>query len=115
MRTEPGSCWQARRKPARGVLAFRENNTALLNSTLCPNITELPSQNVQLLHCLQQEVRKELEFDETVSDSDILHVALKELLLALRSPRREDKVMKLLFWLSERKRKGRPKSKSVFP
>lgn len=68
------------------------------------NLPELPSEELQALTLLRRALCDEVESAETVNDRDILHIALQELLSALRSSDREDTVLRFLFWLSERKR-----------
>lgn len=59
-------------------------------------LPELRPEDLRLLRDLLREVNDALVADEMVSDRDVLHLALQELLYSLRSSAREDKVLRLL-------------------
>lgn len=93
--------FSSKRKSDRGTLSLHECKTPLPGDVpWYPELTELQPEDFHLLHWLRAQVGDALGQDEIVSDLDVLHLALQELLYALRSPAREDKVLRLLFRLS---------------
>jgi hypothetical protein len=64
-----------------------------------PDRIELTLDELQLLAWLSQELNQELESEEVISQSDVLHFALQELQLKLRSSDREEVLLRLGFLL----------------
>lgn len=58
------------------------------------------SEDLELLRWLRRELSRELELAE-INDGDVMYFALQELSRALGSPDREDKLLKLLFHISQ--------------
>jgi hypothetical protein len=110
MRAGLRGLFAALRHRERKTLALREG-TALSGRNLpwYPQAPKLQPDDFQLLQELRQELKYELEPGEVFTDHDILYFALQELACALRSPSREDEVLRLLFYVSERPQQ--PKSR----
>lgn len=64
-----------------------------------PNRIELTANERQLLAWLWRELNYELAQEELISESDVLHFALQELQMKLRTEHRQDVVLRLGFQL----------------
>jgi hypothetical protein len=104
MRVELGRLFGMKRKCDRTILPLRESHEWLpRDAPWYPEALELQPDDRALLLRLRREVGEYLGPAENLSDSDLLQFALQELLLALRSPRREDKALRLRFYLAEQR------------
>jgi hypothetical protein len=83
------------------ILRLRLQNSGLLTPAerASRKIPDFTAEDVQLMNCLRQELNDELGPEHTISDREVLFLALQELQLALRSSQREDKVLRLQFHL----------------
>lgn len=68
-----------------------------------PQAPHFTPDDIELLHCLRQQLSRELGPDRTITDREVLYFALRELERSLRSARREDEVLRLRFQLWDAK------------
>src|SRR5215472_11877647 len=102
MRVALSRLFGLRSKSDRTFLPDRESNQYLPgDAPWYPATLKLQPNDHALLLWLRREVCEKLGPAESLSDCDLLQFALQELLLALRSPAREDKVLRLRFYLAE--------------
>ena len=67
-----------------------------------PRVPELTPEDLQLLRWLRRELSSELGPAETISDADLVFLALRELEVALHAAEREDEILRLRFYLTAR-------------
>lgn len=104
MRLDIRGLFGLKRKSGQRIPFLHESNSSRLEQVpWYPDGQELSLEDLQLLHSLRQELNDGLAPEEAISHRDVLRLALQELLLALRSASREDKILRLLFYLSERR------------
>ena len=96
-----------RRKGNRAILPLRESEQWLpRDAPWYPEALELQPDDHRLLLWLRRELGENLGPAGSAGDLKLLQFALQELLCALRSPARQDKLLRLRFYLSEQR--GKP-------
>lgn len=71
-----------------------------------PRVPQLAPEDLELLHWLRWELSNELGPVVTITDADIVYLALQQLQLALHSAEREDAILRLRFYLMARENRA---------